>query len=166
MPVLSQPPDAVVATPLPGPGARLGFRVRDGRLTAIEMLGPAAALRAPVGGSLAAEVARLLAAYFADPAFPFDLPLETAGTPYQRRVWHALTRIPPGEPQTYGAVARAVGGGARAVGGACRANPVPIVVPCHRVVAASGLGGYLGGGAPGSAGALAVKAWLLAHEHR
>jgi methylated-DNA-[protein]-cysteine S-methyltransferase len=116
-------------------------------------------------------VARQLAAYFADPGFRFDLPLETGGTPYQRRVWDTLTRIPPGAPQTYGALARGVGGGARAVGGACRANPIPIVIPCHRVVAASGLGGYMGaregtGAGPASAEPLAVKAWLLAHERR
>ena len=157
----------MVATPLPGPGARLGLRIRDGRLTGVDLLGPAAALRAPAGGSPAAEVARQLAAYFAEPGFPFDLPLETGGTAYQRRVWEALRAVPLGAQVTYGALARAVGGSARAVGGACRANPIPIVVPCHRVVAACGLGGYLGGGAgPGSAEALAVKAWLLSHERR
>jgi methylated-DNA-[protein]-cysteine S-methyltransferase len=149
----------------------LGLLVRAGRLTGIEMLGTAAALRAPAAGSLVAEVARQLAVYFEDPAFRFDLPLETGGTPYQRRVWDALTRIPPGEPPSYGALAREVGGGARAVGGACRANPIPIVIPCHRVVAVSGLGGYMGaregtGSRPDSAEPLAVKAWLLAHERR
>ena len=133
----------------------------------VDLLGPVAVLRAPAAGSLAAEVARQLAAYFADPLFPFDLPLETSGTAYQRRVWEALRAIPSGARATYGALARAIGGSARAVGGACRANPIPIVVPCHRVVAASGLGGYLGGGAgSGSAEALTVKAWLLSHERQ
>ena len=145
--------------------------VHDGRLTGIDLLGPGAPLKVPAEGSLAAEAARQLAAYFDDPAFRFDRPLETGGTPYQRRVWDALTRIPPGEPPTYGALAREVGGGARAVGGACRANPIPIVIPCHRVVAASGLGGYMGaregtGSRADSAEPLAVKAWLLDHERR
>lgn len=85
--------------------------------------------------------------------------LDLRGTPFQLRVWNALLEIPWGEVRTYGEVARLLGreGGARAVGGANHENPVAILVPCHRVVQASGrLGGYGGG--------LDVKRWLLAHE--
>jgi methylated-DNA-[protein]-cysteine S-methyltransferase len=72
-----------------------------------------------------------------------------------------MLAIPPGEVRTYGALARKLRSSARAVGNACRANPVPMVVPCHRVVGATGLGGYMGAftGDP-----LAIKEWLLRHE--
>lgn len=99
--------------------------------------------------------------YFRDPTSPFSLPLAPGGTAFQRRVWAALGRIPPGQVRTYGELARALGTGPRAVAAACRANPLPIIVPCHRVVAADGPGGYAGAvsGRP-----LAVKKWLLGHE--
>jgi methylated-DNA-[protein]-cysteine S-methyltransferase len=87
-----------------------------------------------------------------------------AGTPFQRRVWHALRRIPSGCTRSYGELARELGSSARAVGGACRRNPIPIVVPCHRVIAAGGgAGGFMG---QRSGDALAIKTWLLDHERR
>ncbi|MCS6952265.1 MAG: methylated-DNA--[protein]-cysteine S-methyltransferase [Bryobacterales bacterium] len=97
--------------------------------------------------------------YFRGKRRAFDLPLELRGTPFQRRVWQELTRIPYGATRSYGEIARAIGepGAARAVGQACGANPVPIVVPCHRVIAAhGGLGGYGGG--------LRLKRFLLELE--
>jgi methylated-DNA-[protein]-cysteine S-methyltransferase len=106
-------------------------------------------------------VLRQLGAYFRDPRFRFDLPMESAGTPFQRRVWEVLRAIPSGETRTYGALAAELGTSPRAVGGACRANPVPLVVPCHRVVAADGLGGFSGATAGPR---LAAKRWLLVHE--
>jgi methylated-DNA-[protein]-cysteine S-methyltransferase len=98
-----------------------------------------------------------LRAYFKGrpPKLPtFDL----AGSEFDRRVWQALLEIPWGETCTYGALAARLGapGAARAVGAASGRNPVAILIPCHRVVAAAGLGGYSGG--------LEVKRWLLAHE--
>ncbi|MGC4001188.1 MAG: methylated-DNA--[protein]-cysteine S-methyltransferase [Anaeromyxobacter sp.] len=97
--------------------------------------------------------------YFAGRA-PAALPaLDLKGSPFQREVWAALLAIPWGEVRTYGELAQALGkaGGARAVGGANAENPVAILVPCHRVVQASGrIGGYAGG--------VEVKRWLLAHE--
>ena len=88
----------------------------------------------------------------------FALPLDLRGTPFQQKVWQELLRIPYGETRSYHEVARAIGEplGARAVGGASGANPVALIVPCHRVVAARGLGGYAGG--------LALKRRLLALE--
>ncbi len=100
-----------------------------------------------------------LAAYFAAGLREWKVPLDLRGTPFQLAVWEALRRIPFGQTRSYAEVARAVGspGGARAVGGANHANPVSIIVPCHRVITATGgLGGY--GGGP------EVKQWLLAHE--
>jgi methylated-DNA-[protein]-cysteine S-methyltransferase len=100
-----------------------------------------------------------LDAYFDDPATVFDLPLAPAGTPFRRRVWEAMRAIPLGRTESYGAIAARLGSSARAVGGACGANPIPIIIPCHRVVGADGrLGGYSGGeGAD-------TKRFLLAHE--
>ena len=105
------------------------------------------------------EAAAQLGAYFAGGLTVFDLPLAPAGAPFHRRVWAAMARIPYGRMRTYGDLAREVGGAARAVGQACGANPIPIVIPCHRVVAGGGrLGGFSGG-----LGA-ASKRRLLAHE--
>jgi methylated-DNA-[protein]-cysteine S-methyltransferase len=87
------------------------------------------------------------------------IPVDTGGTPFQRRVWSALRRIPAGQTLTYGALARRLGtpAASRAVGRAVSLNPVAIVVPCHRVIGADGrLTGYAGG--------LDRKRWLLAHE--
>ncbi len=100
-----------------------------------------------------------LAAWFANAEREPDLPLAPRGTDFQQRVWERLRAIPPGSTASYGEVAGDVGrpGGARAVGGAVGRNPLSIVVPCHRVVAADGsLGGYASG--------LDRKRWLLAHE--
>ncbi len=101
---------------------------------------------------------RALGEYFAGRR-PDSPPLDLDGTDFQRRVWEELLAIPWGEVRTYGEIAARLGcpGGARAVGGANHRNPVPILIPCHRVVASGGrLGGYGGG--------LAAKRWLLAHE--
>jgi methylated-DNA-[protein]-cysteine S-methyltransferase len=105
-----------------------------------------AAAAPPPRGSLLARAAEELAAYFAGRRRAFDLPLAPAGSAFQRRVWRAMQDIPYGETLSYGALATKVGSVARAVGGACGANPIPIVVPCHRVVAGHGrLGGFSGG---------------------
>lgn len=100
-------------------------------------------------------------AYFADALQPIGLPTRLPGTAFQRRVWRAIAAIAPGRTRTYGELAADLGSAARAVGGACRANPCPLVVPCHRVVARQGLGGFAGdrGGR-----LLVIKRALLAHE--
>jgi O-6-methylguanine DNA methyltransferase len=90
-----------------------------------------------------------------------DLPLDMRGAPFELRVWHALRAIPPGTTTSYGAIAQALGsaGASRAVGAANGANPVAIIVPCHRVIGSSGsLTGYGGG--------LDRKTWLIDHERR
>lgn len=148
--------DAVIPTPV----GRLGLRLDGGALAALEVVSPRVRLRAPTSAP-ARAVQRELEAYFSDANHRFRLPLALDGTRFQRRVWRALQRIPAGETRTYGELARALGSGPRAVGGACRENPVPIVVPCHRVVAKGHVGGYMGetGGR-----CINIKAWLLAHE--
>lgn len=91
----------------------------------------------------------------------FDVACSLQGTPFQQKVWNELKKIPPGTVVTYGALAKKLGTSARAVGNACRRNPIPLVIPCHRVVSAQGLGGY-GGDTQGAR--LRIKSWLLQHE--
>lgn len=99
-----------------------------------------------------------LFAYFDGARREFDLPLAPAGSAFQMRVWAALRAIPYGQTRTYGDLAAALGSAARAIGQANGANPIPILIPCHRVVAGNGLGGYSGGDGP------ATKRALLALE--
>lgn len=99
--------------------------------------------------------------YFDARRLTFQLPLAPHGTPYQRRVWAALARIPAGETRSYADIAREIASAPRAVGQANGRNPIPILIPCHRVVAADGsLGGYSGEGGPDT------KRFLLEHEAR
>jgi methylated-DNA-[protein]-cysteine S-methyltransferase len=103
-----------------------------------------------------------LRAYLDNPDFAFGLPLRPSGTAFQRRVWAQIAAIPNRQTRTYGEVAKALHNAPRAVGQACGANPFPLVVPCHRVIAT---GGGLGGFARHGGGFLLdVKRWLLAHE--
>ena len=107
------------------------------------------------------EAVTQLQDYFDGTRAEFTLPLAPWGTPFQQRVWAALRAIPPGETRSYGDLALALGSSARAVGQANGANPIPILIPCHRVLAAAGaLGGYSGGEGP------STKLWLLEHERR
>ncbi|MFW2374676.1 MAG: methylated-DNA--[protein]-cysteine S-methyltransferase [Gammaproteobacteria bacterium] len=91
----------------------------------------------------------------------FDLPLEPVGTEFQQRVWRALRGIPAGEVRSYGQLAQQLGSSARAVGNACRNNPIALLIPCHRVVAKSGLGGFSG---QTSGDRVTLKKRLLHHE--
>lgn len=111
--------------------------------------------------SLFAEAFRQLGAYFAGELTRFDLPLSLAGTAFQNRVWTALCDIPFGETVSYGALASRIGKptASRAVGGANGANPLPIVVPCHRVIGSDRTLTGFGGG-------VKIKRFLLAHEQR
>lgn len=103
---------------------------------------------------------RQLVAYLQNPRFSFDIPLSQHGTAFQQRVWQAIAEIPVGQLRTYGQLAHQIGSGPRAVANACGANNLPLLVPCHRVVAQNGLGGFMQGKHNG----LLVKRWLLRHE--
>lgn len=149
---------AIVATPL----GKLGFSVFGNALTGLEFLAPEAPERLPSDPAAQAAVTQLQA-YFADPGVVFTLPLFSQGTPFQERVWQALRTIPSGSTVTYGGLARELKTSPRAIGNACRANPLPIFVPCHRVVSSQGLGGY-SGAVEGSW--VDIKVWLLQHEAR
>ena len=131
------------------PAFELYIEATDGGITRVLFERPAALAGAPDGGHpLIREAAHQLAHYFARTRRVFELPLDLRGTAFQVEVWKALLRIPYGETRSYGQLALDLGhpGAERAIGAANRANPVSIIVPCHRVVAAGGsLGGYGGG---------------------
>ena len=148
--------DVVIAYPK----MKVGVATRDGRVSGIRYLPPATQTKAPAN-ALAERAARQLERYLEDPDTKFDLPLAIEGTEFQRRVWEIMCAIPRGKTLTYGEVARQLAGEARAVGQACGDNRLPIVIPCHRVVAADGIGGF-----SHSTGGYLIEAkrWLLMHE--
>ncbi|MBI5451773.1 MAG: methylated-DNA--[protein]-cysteine S-methyltransferase [Gammaproteobacteria bacterium] len=161
------PAKLLLGTPIPGIRLTIGLSPRGAIndisfLTAADPV-PDDILSDPPDNTPARNIIWQLQRYFTDPSPPFTLPLDlTAGTPFQQRVWQALRAIPVGQTISYGALARQLGTAARAVGNACRANPLPIIVPCHRVIAAHGPGGYCGAPSPEFS---AIKHWLLEHEH-
>src|SRR5512144_1264229 len=146
------------------PKMKVAVATRGEQLSGIKYLPLAAPDQAPAN-ALAERAVRQLERYREDPDAPFDLPLLIEGTEFQRRLWRALCEIPRGRTLTYGEMARKLGGedfeSARAVGQACGDNRLPIVIPCHRVVGADGLGGF---GHSTGGYLLEAKRWLLMHE--
>lgn len=104
------------------------------------------------------HAAAQLADYFAGSRQAFDLPLRVDGSEFQQRVCDAISAIPFGETRTYGDLARDLGVPAQAIGQGCGGNPIPLLIPCHRVLGATGLGGFSG------RGGVETKVWLLRHE--
>jgi methylated-DNA-[protein]-cysteine S-methyltransferase len=142
------------------PFAVLGIRTIGERVSDIEYLPAGVAPLAPLN-KLAERVCRQIERYLDDPAYVFDLPFEYSGTAFQCKVWRQISAIPPGRTLTYNEVAKALKTAPRPVGGACGANRLPIVIPCHRVLGANGIGGFMRGR---GADALKIKRWLLRHE--
>lgn len=149
--------DAVVTAPFGGIGVRL-----DGESLAELVYVPRSIAPAAPVSALAREVVGQVEAYLADADFRFDLPLAQRGTGFQRRVWEVIAAIPRGQTLTYGQVASRIRSAPRAVGQACGANWFPLVIPCHRVLAAGGIGGFARHDDDGFH--LGVKRWLLEHE--
>src|SRR5258708_5196822 len=123
---------------LPAPFGMLGIRTTEGRLSEIVFLKPDGPALAP-RDDVSERTCRQLEGYFEDPEFRFDVPLAAQGTAFQRRVWAKIAAIGAGCTRSYGELARELRSAPRAVGQACGANPVPLVVPCHRVRAARGI---------------------------
>lgn len=146
---------------LAAPFAVLGIRTIGERVAGIEYLPRGAPVLKPQT-AFAHEVCRQLSAYLKKPSFEFDLAFDYDGTDFQKRVWKAVHAIPSGSVQSYRDVARKIGSAPRPVGTACGANLIPILIPCHRVVASRGIGGFMNTrrGAP-----IEVKRWLLHHEN-
>jgi methylated-DNA-[protein]-cysteine S-methyltransferase len=110
---------------------------------------------------MAQAICAELEAYLADAKHEIDLPFELDGTHHQCNVWQAMLDIPCGQTLTYGELAKNIGSSAQAVGQACGSNPIPVVIPCHRVVGKTGLGGFM---QHAEGDALDIKRWLLRHE--
>lgn len=145
---------------LDSPIGMLGIKLLDQQLSNIDFVTNTKKTLIP-NTALEKKITAQLQNYFADPQFKFDLPLQLKGTPFQQKVWQRLQKIPMGTTITYGELAAELKTSARAIGNACRTNPVPLVIPCHRIVAKNGLGGFSG---KTSGPQLTMKKWLLAHE--
>jgi methylated-DNA-[protein]-cysteine S-methyltransferase len=142
------------------PKFKLGVKTRDERVMEIRYL-PVSVEAFPAKNPVAARAAEQLEHYRENPDASFDLPLLIEGSALERGVWDAMCAIPRGRTRTYGELARELGADARAIGQACGENRLPIVIPCHRVVAADGIGGF----AHSTGGyLLEAKRWLLMHE--
>jgi methylated-DNA-[protein]-cysteine S-methyltransferase len=142
------------------PICRLGIEIEHDYLIAIRFLSEKTASIKP-NSSLAKEVVSQLRAYFDKRTYRFDLPLRLLVTDFQHKVLGSLSLIPFGATETYGNLANQLDTSPRAIGNACRKNPIPIIVPCHRVLARNQIGGYCGAM---SGKFLAIKKWLLNHE--
>ena len=138
----------------------LGIRCSDDTLTGIDFL-PTTEKPQRATSAFAQSVCGQLLRYLENPAAQFTLPLNTNGTSHQQKIWQALCNIPRGKTRSYGELAAELESGAQAVGQACGANPIPIIIPCHRVVSKSGLGGFM---RHASGTSVDIKHWLLAHE--
>lgn len=144
------------------PFGAVGIRTEACVLQELAYLPPSFEAKA-ASDALAERVAVQLMRYLDDPDYRFDLPLPEIGTVFQRRVWQAIAAIPRGQVLTYGQIAKQLRSAPRAVGQACGANWFPLLIPCHRVTAAGGLGGFAHHD-DASGFHLGVKRWLLAHE--
>ena len=155
---MNQP--AHYAAKYPTPFAVIGIRIADDKLIGIEFLSRDETQLAP-SNSLTRQVCEQIEAYVHNPDFQFSIPLRKMGTSHQMKVWQALCAIPRGQTTTYGMLAQHLGSSPRAIGQACGSNPLPLIVPCHRVVAKNGAGGFMhhASGEP-----LLIKDWLLRHE--
>ncbi len=146
---------------LVAPFAMLGIRTEEDWLTGIDYL-PLDTLPLEPQNPLAREVCQQLNEYLTNPNFEFDLSLHMGGTIHQRRVWQTIQTIPSGRTRSYADIATQLHSAPRAVGQACAANRLPLVFPCHRVIAKNGsLGGFMNAsdGIP-----IAIKSWLLRYE--
>jgi|APLak6261663543_1056040.scaffolds.fasta_scaffold34916_2 methylated-DNA-[protein]-cysteine S-methyltransferase len=151
--------DALIGTPF----GTVAISANGGQLAIELMVTPASGnvqVTKASADPLVAQACKQVLHYLQQPAVSFDLPLTQQGTAFQQRVWQAIASIPLGEVRTYSEIACEIGSGPRAVANACGANNLPLLVPCHRVVAQHGLGGFMQGKENG----LLIKRWLLKHE--
>lgn len=153
--------DAVMPTPFGAVGIRTEALGTEDECIAEILYLPSGVPRVAPKNRLAREACDQIRRYLDDPSQRFALPLKPVGTRYQRRVWEKIAEIPSGRVRSYGEVAKDIRSGPRAVGQACGANYFPLAIPCHRVIASGGIGGF----ARNDDGFhIAIKRWLLAHE--
>lgn len=149
--------DAVIQAPF---GA-IGIITKDDFLVGLTLL-PGTHAEKLSGHPFVQSVVLQIKQYLDDPNTLLDIPIAVKGTPFQKRVWKTIAQVPAGQTVSYSELADAVASGPRAVANVCGANQVPLVIPCHRVVAKNGIGGFMCGEKDG----LAIKAWLLKHEQQ
>lgn len=143
---------AIIQTPI----GKLGIFTSGHLLTRLDFVTDDTVL-IPPNEEILENIVNQLNQYFLYPSFKFNIRYQLQGTPFQNKVWETLSNLPLQKTVSYGALAKKLKTGARAIGNACRANPLPILIPCHRVVAQESLGGYKGK-------EIAIKKWLLNHE--
>ncbi|MFZ6863971.1 methylated-DNA--[protein]-cysteine S-methyltransferase [Undibacterium sp. Ji67W] len=160
--MMSEQESAIFSAIIDAPFGAMGIRVEDQKLAELVYLPSRFKEKAP-SDPVSALVAEQIDRYFNDADFRFQLPLKPVGTAFQSRVWQAISAVPRGEVVTYGQIAKHIRSAPRAVGQACGANWYPLVIPCHRVTAAGGLGGFAHHDDE-TGFHLGVKRWLLAHE--
>ncbi len=143
------------------PFGAVGVNIHNDCVTSI-CLYPTQQATSNIVGSCAQNVKQQIDQYFKLADAKINIPFKVAGTAFQLRVWEAISAIPVGQMLTYSELAHRVGSGPRAVANACGANCIPLLIPCHRVVAKNGLGGFMQSVPDG----LKIKEWLLAHESK
>jgi len=146
---------------LASPFAMLAIRCNDVALQGLDFL-PLSVAPQTATNELAEKVCAQLRNYLRHPDTVFDVPLAPHGTAHQQKVWRALLEIPRGETRQYGELTKELGSAAQAVGQACGANPIALIIPCHRVVSKTGLGGFM---RHANGDELNIKRWLLQHEN-
>ena len=151
---------------IPAPFGAVGVIMQSGQLLGIDLLSEHHHIRPELlqahADAATQQVCEQIARYLHNPHARMNIQALVQGTPYQQRVWAAISAIPMGKTLTYTELAKMIGSGPRAVANACGANKLPLLIPCHRVVAKHGLGGFMQGKLQDS---LAVKRWLLRHEN-
>ena len=143
---------AIIQTPI----GKLGICTVAQQLSRLDFLADHTQLIDPKG-KISKLIVNELNQYFKNSGFQFNIPYYLQGTPFQKRVWDALSDLPIQKTISYATLAKKLHTSARAIGAACRTNPIPILIPCHRVAAQQGLGGYKGKKS-------FIKKWLLNHE--
>jgi methylated-DNA-[protein]-cysteine S-methyltransferase len=144
------------------PFGAIGIRTEPGAVRELVYLPSSFDVKAPID-QLSEQVVRQVERYLDEPDFRFDLPMAQVGTAFQHKVWKVIAAIPRGDVLTYGEVAKLIRSAPRAVGQACGANWFPLIIPCHRVTAAGGLGGFAHHDDE-TGFHLGIKRWLLTHE--
>ncbi|MGD9153281.1 MAG: methylated-DNA--[protein]-cysteine S-methyltransferase [Gammaproteobacteria bacterium] len=151
---------SLISTTINSPIGKIKITISNSKLINIQLAAQSSSSQNDQN-KLIQNVISQLQKYFTDANFSFNLPLQPKGTTFQQKVWHALQNIPCGETRTYGELAKQLKTSPRAIGNACRANPIPIIIPCHRVVSQNSDSGFMGKTAGKS---LKIKKWLLQHE--
>lgn len=143
------------------PIGNLAITLNQNQLSRIEFFGDQGTISPSSNNSALNKIIIEIHSYFKNPKHAFAIPLELKGTSFQQKVWESLRNIHVGQTLSYGELATQLNTSPRAIGNACRSNPVPLIIPCHRIIAKNSLGGFSG---KASGSLVEIKKWLLQHE--